>query len=427
MQRRGELSTLGKMSLKTFLNTLLLVLFPIFLFYLLYTNWFNSRLFNPFETLASAFLQGRVDLGTEPFLDTAVFNGRVYWHQGPLPAILLVPYVLLSKPFPFGLVSFFLTLLTAFTLYGLAHRIFKKKGVEAWWWVFLYLFGSVFTGVSFEAINWYYAQIVAALFVLLALREYFGKRRFFLIGSFLGLAVATRNFSLLGVVFFAIVIVFSADKLKKKLTHLLSLGIPLFTILLLLGIYNFVRFGSFSETGYSLATVGEQESVNRSRKEGFFHLSHIPTNFYWYFLKGPEGVTSGDKDFRTVFPFVIPSPWGMSLFISMPFFFLAFTKRPKGKEELGLLLTVLVFMLFLLSYYTTGFRQYSSRLINDLLPYWFVLLLLGREGKNLSSKEKIFILCSVLLNLYLFTVFKWYLTPGAGKVYERVNMMPLGK
>lgn len=406
---------------KRILNTFLLISFLILGLYILYTNLTNGYLFNPPLLLASAFLQGRLDIS--PFaLDMVPFGGKTYWHEGPFPSLILTPLAFIFKTvsFNFGLVPFFFNILIFLVLLKLASKILKCSNFEALWWVFLYFFGSVFIGISFEGVVWYYYQLVATLLVALALLEYFGKKRPLVMGLFLSLAVSTRLFAILGVLFFAIAIFFSKGYLKEKMIDILKLGTPIFLVLIILGWYNFARFGNVFETGYGI-NIHELPSVRLSRDEGLFNIGNMPTNFYWYFLKGPEGFSLDPSSFKIAFPFFVPNPWGMSIFLTMPFFFLAF-KRPKNLEEWGLITTILVMLVFLLSYYMPGFRQYSARLINDLLPYWFVLLILGRRGKVLTNGEKLFIFGSVMINLYLFSIFKWL---PSKEFFESLQWRPL--
>jgi len=411
--------------MKKILNSFLLVLLPILGLYLLYTNIWVGKLPDGYLSQAEAFAHGHFYLDSLPFIDSVVYKDKVYWHEGPLPALIFTPFYLLKVVINPGIVRFLINILIFFVIVKLSRQVLKIKIFESFWFAFLYFFGSVFIAISFESISWYYGQVVATLFVLLSLLEYFSKRRLFVSGIFLSLAVASRIFSILGVLFFIISIWFSKKKKKEKIREIISFGLPIFLVLIVLGFYNFARFGSFFETGYNL-NIPSTEIIDKSRAEGFFNIKNIPTNFYWYFLKGPDGVSFDAGNYNLSFPFYLPNPWGMSIFITMPFFFLAFFKKPKSAEGWGALLTMIVFLLFLLSYYMPGFRQYSARFINDPLPYWFILLLLSREGKVLSNIEKIFILGSGFINLYLFSFFKWLPDKRLWKFFEDKQAFPHG-
>jgi hypothetical protein len=412
--------------MKRILNTILLVAFFVLGLYVLYTNLINGKLpDNPPLSLAHSFVSGRLDIPGFNFIDKVTFNEKIYWHEGPFPSLILVPFALINLPINFGVIVFLINILIFLVLNKLTRLILKCSPIEALWWVFLYFFGSVFIGIAFEGIIWYFYHLITTLLICLALLEYYGKRRYFIIGVLISFAIATRLFSILGLLFFLIPIFFSNEYIKEKVKKILNLGIPILFVLVILGWYNYSRFGNIFETGYSL-NYQHLDSARLSRETGLFNIENIPTNVFWYFFKGPDGLTTEGTNYRLVFPFLLPNPWGMSIFLTMPFFLLAFLRKPKSHQEWGSWATILVMFFFLLSYYTPGFRQYGTRLINDLLSYWFILLLLGRKGKILSNFEKIVILVLVCLNIYLFSIYKWEPTKEIWQYFQNKQLWPQG-
>jgi hypothetical protein len=153
----------------------------------------GSQPYNQYVRLADALWHGRLDIpDPAPWLELARSGGKAYSHQGLLPGILLMPFVKI-----FGLdfnQRHFAALLggaLSMTAWSLATRI----GLDGWRRIAGWAFPVLGTTLWFEAkagSTWGVAAISSALFLFLALNEYFGPRRLVLVGLCVGLACLSR-------------------------------------------------------------------------------------------------------------------------------------------------------------------------------------------------------------------------------------------
>ena len=162
------------------------------------------------------------------------------------------------------------------------------------------------------------------------------------------------------------------------------------------GFYNFLRFGSFNETGYAL--VENQSGILPfDTSKGLFHWSYFPFNFSVYFLKGP--------DWLGRFPFFEPNQLGMSLFLTSPA--IVYAAKAFGKKEeiekkvLAGLCWLSVFLLVLPSvfYFYVGWKEFGWRYSLDFMPFLVILTTLGFREKMTPLKTLLVAAC-VLVNLW---------------------------
>ncbi|MEK7202948.1 MAG: glycosyltransferase [Patescibacteria group bacterium] len=206
-----------------------------------------------FSYLANAFLEGRLDLkNIPPMIDIASFAGKTFVYFGPIPAILLMPAVAI-----FGLnfhqqwLSLIFTIINFYLIFKLSNKLGIAKKIDAFWLAFFYIFGSVYLFVSFSLYSAYLPQVIGTTFFLLALLNFFGKRNWLAIGSFIALAGLTRYTLYSASLFFLLNILIEKNFWKIKIKTLLKFFIPIILSLIILAIYNYLRFGSFMEVGYN--------------------------------------------------------------------------------------------------------------------------------------------------------------------------------
>ena len=138
-----------------------------------------------FAYLAQSFLTGHLYFVTfAPYWDdTSFYAGEHYWPLGPLPAVILMPWVFL-----FGLhvqqglgmqQGYFLltiNILSLFILYRISLKITNSRNTSLWL-TFAYVFSTAYLFIALNPWSWYFAQAVATLFLLLALHEFLYQRR----------------------------------------------------------------------------------------------------------------------------------------------------------------------------------------------------------------------------------------------------------
>ncbi len=355
-----------------------------------------------FSFLAASFASGRLDFLEMPgsWGDAVPYQGKYYWPLGPLPAMILVPWVWL-----FHLVGcfFYQGYLQVFLLGGVAWLVFQlARGCgfakyDATWLSLAWFGGSTFLGVALCSWSWSFAHVVATFLVFLAIWEYTTKRRYWVIGGVMGLAAMTRLTAGLGVVFFALMLLGPPKRNWRELGKLL---VPVVLAASLLGGYNYARFGDWQEQGYRRQVLPEH--ADKARSYGVFSPVHIPGNLYFMLLATPEPVP-GDGVSRVLkWPFIHANQWGMSLFLTCPYLLRLFWLRYKGWEAWSAMLTVLGIGFPILLYYGIGWRQFGYRYALDFLPWLHFLLLRNWGGnKEMSAGVKGLVLLSTCGNMFL--------------------------
>jgi hypothetical protein len=158
-----------------------------------------------------------------------------------------------------------------------------------------------------------------------------------------------------------------------------------------LAIYNFARFGSRFESGYSYHVIGFDIpyavwNVAGNQAGPALSLSYIPDHF-WIFFFGLPSV----------------SAVGASVLLLSPFlFYLKSVPRWDLTNRL-ISLTVAVVLMVVLAFRSTGFEQVGYRFSLDFLPFVFWLLM--RSQLEMSNRFKGLILISTLIDLCLTAFF----------------------
>jgi len=268
------------------------------------------QLSNPYDPPA----RGDVDF----LIDASLYNGKYYLYWGPAPALLLVlinPFVQskvgdLQLAFLFLSGTFFAQYLLMTTVWD---RIFNDQ--PRWTLIVPMLVAGLCIPSTFILVNEpngriYEASIAGGQFFLLwgfliSLRTAHSpvpsNVRLALTGTLWSLALGTRLTLILSVIFSTVWLgsqILSMIQLPfiDRVKKLVSLGLPLFLCVLLLGWYNWFRFGSVTETGYSYQLAG----VNLQKYRGdLFSPAYVVQNLYNYFLHPPGS--------RSEFPFLYPT------------------------------------------------------------------------------------------------------------------------
>jgi hypothetical protein len=157
--------------------------------------------------------------------------------------------------------------------------------------------------------------------------------------------------------------------------------------------YNFTRFGSFFDFGYSrIPNVLREPWYQR----GLFSLHAIPWNVHKMLFEG-----FGD---RSTFPYVRLYPFGCSIFLSSPFLFLIFREGGRYKRVCWVVIALLTFVLW--THGNPGGWQFSYRYAIILLP-WMFLLLVGNGPVKTSVIELSLFVISVAINAVAAWQFLW--------------------
>lgn len=378
----------------------LLSLFTIFSSILIISTAAKYNFDKSLSLLAAQFAKGHISLEPTkdlPVGDISTYNGKFYMYFGPLASVILMPFVaIFGKNFPqivIGIGSLFISFIALYSI----SKSFKFSNIDSLWLSLFFVFSTVLFSTSVINITSYLVEALGVPLILLSLAEYFKKKRPLLIGLFLGLAILSRITLIFAVVFFFI------EFIKKRLTkqQFVLLLIPVVISCLFLGAYNYMRFHSFLETGYSYH-IKEPFPLSKNFEYGATSLIHIPANLYGFFIKPPEPILFYDKGFVFRFPYLKADPWGMAIWFTSPLFLMLLFHFRKNKYFISALTTTICIAIPIFTWYSVGFAQFGYRYALDFLPFLFLLLIPALSPK-LSKTAIILISIGVIFNCIYIT------------------------
>jgi len=368
-----------------------------------------------FPLLAQSFLHGHlnflspiVGLGQDPIF----WHGKVYWGDGPFPAILLMPFVALwniSHHFFFqGYFTWFLIVGIIFFIFKLARTLSYSKE-DSFVLTLGFALGSVFIGVASVSSSWFFAQVVTTFLLFWGLYEFYTRKhkRWWLLGLISALILMTRSTAAPVFIFFALEIWCLTIATNKKLKKFAQLSLPVVAALALLGLYNFLRFQNPLNGGYAHQLL--YPSAIESRSFGMFSLMHIPANLYSALLRAPDPVLRDNTSWLLKFPYIENNIYGMSIFVTSPYLLWLFTNKWSSFDARArrLLIAASLSALLVLTYFGIGLMQFGYRYSLDFLPELFLLFMIMYRKKHsqLSGGMKMLLLGSGVFNFYLLIHF----------------------
>ena len=386
-----------------------LALVALLLFYLSIKA--TQQHFDYTSRIASALLQG--DLGLRKpapsWLNEMVpANGR-YYSVFPLGAVLsMVPVAVLQKiklvhDFPgralaalfAALCVWFLFRLSVIGTESLPKRILLSLVpiFGTWTWCNLGFGGAWQLALGLAVLG----QVAALYFVLVEFRP-------LLAGAFFALAIGNRTELALCLPIFIYFLVRRVAPDSRDLKSLVQqsreksrvfiyfLIVPV-TLGLLTALYNYARFHSIFDFGYSHIPNVLQEPWYQ---HGLFSLHAIPWNIHKMLFEGFRDAPD--------FPFISFYPFGCSIFLASPFLFLIFREGGPHKAAAWIAIGLLTFALW--AHGNPGGWQFSYRYAMVLLP-WMFLLLLGNGPAKISMIELSLFVASVTINALATYQFLW--------------------
>jgi hypothetical protein len=361
--------------------------------------------------IASALLQGALGL-REPapsWLNEMVpANGR-YYSVFPLGAVLsMLPVAVLQKVklihnFPGRALAALIAALTAWFLFHLSVigiRSIPKRILLSlvpifgtWTWCNLGFGGAWQLALGLAVLG----QVAALYFVLVKFRP-------LLAGVFIALAIGNRTELALCLPIFLYFLVRRVAPDSRDLKSLVQrcrekprvfiyfLVVPV-ALGLLTALYNYARFHSIFDFGYSHIPNVLQEPWYQ---HGLFSLHAIPWNVNKMLFEGFRDAPN--------FPFITFYPFGCSIFLASPFLFLIFREGGSHKAAAWIAIGLLTFALW--AHGNPGGWQFSYRYAMVLLP-WMFLLLLGNGPAKISVIELSLFVVSITINALATYQFLW--------------------
>ena len=334
-----------------------------------------------------------------PVGDISIYGGKFYLYFGPLASIILVPLALfLGKNTPQIILGIFSMSISFYAIYSIS-KSFKFNSIDSLWLSVFFVFSTVLFSSSLINISAYQVEVLGVPFILLALNEYFSKKRPVLIGIFVGFAIMTRITLILAAFFF----VFEFLQKRFSLKQLIYFFISVIVFSLIVGGYNFARFRSFFDTGYTHSIALNSFPLSRNLDYGYMSFNHIPANLYSFLLMPPEPLLTDTKGgFVLKFPYLKANPWGMAIWYTSPLFLYLLFKFRKTKYTLPAFSTAIAISIPISTYFSVGFAQFGYRYALDFLPFLFLLLIPSLLPK-LSKKAVLLIVVGVVFNCIYIT------------------------
>lgn len=332
-----------------------------------------------FSLLAEAFLRGELSIEletgvTDELIPTAD-PARFYCGYPPLPAAVLMPFVLCFGPNPqLRLVCILLSVTNVLIFYDCLKRLPARLDQPAfsqsaqWLLAALFALGTATWDSAARAGDWHMAHVTAMTAMMLALREYAGANRPLAVGAFAGLAMLARPTTAFACLFLA----FPCLR-RSRFGELARLAAGPIAAVLILELYNYARFGSFTEFAYDkMVLLGQGKRLIEAH--GQFNQAFVPRNLFWFFL-APPAIRQDHA-----FPWVGYDPRGMSLFIATPamlYVLVALRQFRKRSVVRHAAIAAGLCLIPLLFYYNTGYWQFGHRFSMDYLPLLMILLIAG--------------------------------------------------
>jgi len=368
-----------------------------------FTWTFNQSNYPYFNYLANSFLKRSWTIINPPAFryDLSQHQGNVYLYWGPVPAIVIMPMMIIfgqnlsdfSYTALFGAINVFLMSLLITKFSSLVKNKLSNKDIILL--TLFFAFGTVNFAVSVVGRVWFTSQVISLtpfLISLILLVEFLSsKKPFSFIISFLFLlAAAGGKLTYLLYIPMHIYSLFLNGFSIKKISHYLT-TLFLLTCLFLsvYGFYNYKRFNNPLETGYNYQTENSEFAYLRE-KYGRYNFHYLTTNIK-YQLLNPLG-------FDSHFPFIQPNLKGNGLFITSPLFLFIFwkvRKTFKNKYCRLLILGVLPVFLQLMLFYGTGASQFGARYLLDLIP--ILILIISMQIKSIPPRIKLLFLIPSLI------------------------------
>ena len=340
-----------------------------------------------FVYLAYSFLHGRLGLtGAGTGLAELVhLNGNYYVVYPPMPAIILLPFVaVLGTSVDQSLISIILASLCV----ALTWLMLRKTGVtgsKLLWLAVLFGFGTCFWYTAAVGSAWYIEEVSGVLFLTAAIVLALYRKNDFLVGLCLGLAYLSRLETVLAFPFFLLLAYERNESWKPRLKQMTIFFVGLAIPVLLDLTYNFARYGTIFDIGYTIIIKGDP-----NYPYGLFSLNYIPKHVYAILFQGPVLLNS--------FPYFKPDWMGLGLFFTTPAFLYIF-KGPWNNISKYAGVASACILALLMMHGTVGFTQFGYRFSLDFTPFLMLLTAKGMR-ESLGWAEKALIILSVLVNLW---------------------------
>lgn len=335
--------------------------------------------------LAQALLAGHAWIAWPgAYIDALAYNGQHYVIEGPLPALLLMPWIALTGSANQTALSALLFGAGVGAAYALCQRFALSRSATIWLCVLLAA-GTPLLWCAGLGDVWFIAHVSAVCFTLLALVELFGARRLWLI-ALLAVCAAESRFTLVLVIPIYAALAWHYGERRPVAwaggAAVLAVAAGLWVW------YNVARWGVPYDIGYTAWYHQDQAGMPTGSP---FQLRYLGYELQSFFVQYP--------DFKAQFPYIFPSFAGVALTWTSPALVYAFFTRKLNAEGAAMWAAAILTAVPNFVYYVNGFAQYGMRHVLDFVPFLFVLTIFAaRAGMRVWTK--VLIAYSVLASTY---------------------------
>jgi hypothetical protein len=358
--------------------------------------------YNNYALLADAFLHGHPWIGQpSAAIDAVTYLGKYYVVEAPMPAILMMPLALFwGAGANQTLVGVFCGAVALAASGLLLTRMGIKPALSVWLLIGLALGTNLWWCTAFGAV-WMFAHVATVMFLMLCLAEWYGKRRYWLVGLLLGCAVLSRFPTLLSIPVFLLWELLSKNRGRWTNAAWILAGFSPLVIFEVL--YNYARWHVPTDLGFM---IFYHEDQNMGSSVGSpFAITNIPFNLYSWLFLAPQ--------FYVQLPWIRPTGFGTALTFTSPLLAIAFSAR-LNLETTMLWCASLAVAIPALLYFTNGFEQFGMRHTLDFTPFLFCLLARGLDERP-TGTAFLLIVVSCIANAYGV----WY-----SWVYKAFSVVP---
>ena len=334
--------------------------------------------YDNYVLLASSLLHGHIDIDAlwrDSSIDAVLFEGHRYIVNDPVPAVLILPLVMIVGT---AANQTLLACLLCGLAVGAAWALLERIGVTnraTIWLVVFFLAGTDLLWCSMLGDVWFIAQTSAVAFVLLALCELAGKRRGWLVGLWTALALGSR-FTL--VMALPVMLWWAWDGFlirERRPRSALAFALALLPFFVLWVAYNEARWHVPWDAGHTV--FYHQDPYMGAPTGSPFALANVPVELYSFFVVPPR--------WHAEFPYLEPLAFGTALWFTSPALLFALLAREPRRLVASLWMATLLVAGPSLLYYANGGSQFGMRHALDFAPFLLVLMgLAARQGRTVS-------------------------------------------
>jgi hypothetical protein len=330
--------------------------------------------YDNYVLLAYALLHGQIAIDAlwpGPIIDAVLFEGHRYVVNDPVPAVLLLPLVMVVGT---GANQTLLACLLCGVAVGAAWELLERIGVTsrtAIWLVVFFLAGTDLLWCSMLGDVWFIAQTSCVAFVLLALCELAGKRRGWLVAVWFALALGSRFTLVMALpvmlwwVWDGFLVRAATGQAEPRPRSALAFVLALVPFFMLWVAYNEARWHVPWDAGHTI--FFHQDPFMGAPSGSPFALANVPNELYSFFVVAPRRLAE--------FPYLEPLAFGTALWFTSPALLFALLARAPRRLVVSLWVATMLVAGPSLLYYANGGSQFGMRHALDFEP--FVLVLMG--------------------------------------------------